>query len=48
METSELDITFGKFQHHVDDTINDTKHIMIDKEEIKDNIKHCYKRCFLE
>ena len=43
-----LDITFGKFQHDVDNIINDTKHTIVDKEEIEDDIKHCSKRCCLK
>ena len=43
-----LGITFGKFQHNVDNIINHTKNIIIDIEEIQDEIKHCDKRCCLK
>ena len=33
---------FGKFKHDVD-IIDDSKHIIIDVEEIGDDFKHCYK-----
>ena len=35
---------FGKFKHDVDIIINDTKHFIIDVEEMEDDIKHCYKK----
>ena len=56
METSEkllkhrdsLEMTFGKFKKDVDNIIDDTKHIIIDVEEIGDDFKHCYKKCCLK
>ena len=39
---------FGKFKHDVDNIIDDTKHIMIDGEEIDDDFKHCYEKCCLK
>ena len=59
METSEkilkyrnsLDTAFTKFKHDVDNIIDDTKHIIIDVEEIGDDFTHCYNKwclkCFL-
>ena len=40
-----LEMTFGKFKNDVDNIIDDTKHIIIDVEEIEDDFKHCYKKC---
>ena len=42
-----LDSTFTKFKMDVDNRIDDTKHIIIDIEEIEDDIKHCYNKCCL-
>ena len=55
METSEkilkhrnsLDTAFIKFKNDVDNIIDDTKHIIIDVEEIGDDFKHCYNKCCL-
>ena len=43
-----LDSTFTKFKMDVDNIIDDTKHIIIDIEEIEDDIKHCYNKCCLK
>ena len=43
-----LDIRFTKFKNDVDNVTDDTKHIIIDIEEIEDDIKHCYKKCCLK
>ena len=43
-----LDIRFTKFKNDVDNVTDDTKHIIIDIEEIEDDIKHCYKKCCFE
>ena len=43
-----LDITFTKFKSDIDNIIDDTKHIIIDTEEIEDDFKHCYKKCCLQ
>ena len=55
METSEklrhtnsFNIMFGKFKNDVDNTIDDTKHIIIDIEEMEDDFKHGYKKCCLK
>ena len=40
--TNSLNIMFGNFKHHVDNIIDDTKHIIIDIEEIEEDLKHCY------
>ena len=56
METSEnllnhkdpLNILFVKFKPDVDNIIDDTKHTIIDVEEIGDDFKHCYKKCSLK
>ena len=56
METSEkilkhrnsLENAFTKFKHDVDNIIDDTKHIIIDVEEIGDDFKHCYNKCCLK
>ena len=42
-----LETTFTKFKHDVDNIIDDTKHIVIDIEEIGDDFKHCYNKCCL-
>ena len=42
-----LEITFGKFKNDIDNFIDDTKHIIIDIEEIQDDFKHCYNKCCL-
>ena len=42
-----LDSTFTKFKMDVDNIIDDTKHIIIDIEEIEDDFKHCYNKCCL-
>ena len=42
-----LNITFGKFKNDIENIIDDTKSIIIDVEELEDDIKHCYKKCFL-
>ena len=55
METSEkilkhrnsLDTAFIKFKNDVDNIIDDTKHIIIDIEEIENDFKHCYNKCCL-
>ena len=59
METSEkilkhrnsLETAFIKFKNDVDNIIDDTKHIIIDVEEIGDDFKYCYNKwclkCFL-
>ena len=52
METSEkllrhkdsLNIMFGKFKHGFDNILDDTKHYVIDIEEIEDDFKHCSKK----
>ena len=46
--TNSLNIIFGKFKHDVDNIIDDTKHIVIDIEEIGDDFKHCYNKCCLK
>ena len=43
-----FDITFTKFKMDVDNIIDDTKHIIIDIEEIEDDIQHCYNKCCLK
>ena len=42
-----LETTFTKFKHDVDNIIDDTKHFVIDIEEIGDDFKHCYNKCCL-
>ena len=46
-----LKIIFKNFKHHVDNIIDDTRHIIIDVEEIEDDCKKCYNKfcltCFL-
>ena len=43
-----LDTTFTKFKNDVDNIIDDTKHIIIDIEEIENEFKHCYNKCCLK
>ena len=45
-----LDITFGKFQHDVDNIINDTKHTYwyMYVEELEDDVKPFYEKCCLK
>ena len=41
-----LEMTFGKFKKDVDNIIDDTKHLIIDVEEIGGDFKHCKKMLF--
>ena len=41
-------MTFDKFKKDVDNIIDDTKHIIIDLEEIGDDFKHYYEKCCLK
>ena len=40
-----LEMTFAKLKKDVDNIIDDTKHIIIDVEEIGDDFKYCFKKC---
>ena len=40
-----LKLIFGNFKHHVDNMIDDTRHIIIDVEDIEDDFRKCYNKC---
>ena len=42
-----LKLIFGNFKHHVDNMIDDTRHIIIDVEDIEDDFRKCYNKCCL-
>ena len=42
-----LDSTFTKFKLDDDNIIDDTKHIIIDIEEIENDFEHCSNKCCL-
>ena len=39
-----LNVMFGNFKHHVDNMIDDTRHIIIDVEGIEDDCNKCYNK----